>query len=247
MPADATDSVTRVDSTVRAACGDRSVSTYVHGSLALGGFHPLRSDIDVLVVVGDDAPLDAATLRDLGDQLATVPCGGRGLELSVVTASAALQPSAPWPFLLHVTTAPPGTRVVVGIDRTGDPDLLMHYAVASSAGITVRGEPPARTIGPVERELVLQYLADELEWAEENASEAYGVLNAARASRFLHDGLIVSKVDGGRLALANGGPTDVLTRALDVQEGRATDQPPTDAGVRYMRSIRNQLMDGRST
>ena len=79
-------------------------------------------------------------------------------------------------------------------------------------------------------------------WAETNAGEAYGVLNAARASCFLDEGLIVSKLDGGRRALAKGGPTDLLTRALDVQEGRADDRPPTDAGVRFMRSIQDQLI-----
>ena len=154
MPPDVRESVTRVDSIVRAVCGDRPVSTYVHGSLALGGFNPLRSDIDVLVVVGDDPPLGAATLRSLGGQLATVPSGGRGLELSIVTSTAAHKPSAPWPFLLHLSTAPNDTKVVVGVDRAGDPDLLMHYVAALAAGITVRGEPPARTIGSVERDVV---------------------------------------------------------------------------------------------
>ncbi len=243
MPADVRETATHVDSIVRAVCGDRPVSTYVHGSLALGGFNPLRSDIDVLVVVGDDPPLDATTLRSLGNQLAAVPTVGRGLELSVVTAAAAQEPSAPWPFLLHVTTTPRDTKVVVGADRCGDPDLVMHYTVASAAGIVVRGEPPALTIGPVERDVVLQYLADELMWAESNAGEGYGVLNAARASCFLHEGLIVSKIEGGRRALAMGGPTDLLTRALAVQEGQADDRQPTAAGVRFMRSVRSHLTD----
>lgn len=241
MPVEVRDCVERVDSIVRAACGDRPVSTYVHGSLALGGFNPLRSDIDILMVLGEDPPLATAMLRYLGNQLATVPSVGRGFELSIVTATAAREPSAPWPFLLHVMTAPTDIKVVVGFGRAGDPDLLMYYAVALAAGIVVRGEPPAETIGPVERNVVLRYLADELTWAETNASEAYGVLNGARASCFLHEGLIVSKIDGGRRALATGGPTDLLTRALDVQEGHTDDRPPTDAGVRFMRSIRGQL------
>jgi len=242
MPADVHESVARVDSMIRAVCGDRPVSTYVHGSLALGGFNPLRSDIDVLVVVENVPPLDAATLRDLGNQLIAVPSAGRGLELSVVTTTAARQPSVPWPFLLHVTTARDDAKVVIGVGRDGDPDLVMHYTVVRAAGLTVRGEPPTQLVGPLERDIVLRYLADELTWAETHAGETYGVLNAARASCFLHEGVIVSKIEGGRRANAGGGPTGVLRRALDVQEGRADDRPPTEAAVRFIRSIRAQLI-----
>ena len=93
------------------------MSTYVHGSLALGGFNPLRSDVDVLVVVADDPPLETSELQHLGNHLTTVPNVARGLELSIVTESAARQPSAPSPLLLHVTTAPTDTKVVIGVDR----------------------------------------------------------------------------------------------------------------------------------
>ena len=208
----------------------------------MGGFNPLRSDIDVLIVVADEPPLDTATLGDLGDRLITVSSSGRGIELSIVTATAAQRPAAQWPFLLHVTIAPGDTKMVVGGGRGGDPDLLMHYVVVRSAGITVSGEPPARTIGPVARDVVLRYLADELRWAEFNASEAYGVLNAARAGRFLADSVIVSKIAGGRYTIAAGGPTGLLHRAIDVQEGRTEDRPPSAAALRFMRSTRAQLM-----
>lgn len=56
--------VTLVDTIVRASRGGRQVSTYAHRSLALGGFNSLRSDVDVLVVVGDDPPLGATSSSD---------------------------------------------------------------------------------------------------------------------------------------------------------------------------------------
>lgn len=111
------------------------------------GFSPSVSDIDVLVVVEDDPPLHAATLRHLGDRLVALPAPGRGLHLSIVTAARAHAPSAPWPFLLHVATAPADTKVIVGIGHHGDPDLVMHYTVVRAAGITVTGQAPAATIG----------------------------------------------------------------------------------------------------
>ena len=55
MPAAARACVERIVSVVQTACGHRVVSTYVHGSLALGGFDSRRSDVDVLIVVDDAA------------------------------------------------------------------------------------------------------------------------------------------------------------------------------------------------
>ena len=118
----------------------------------------------------------------------------------------------------------------------------MHYTVALAAGIVVRGQPPAVTIAR-RAPAVLRYLADELTWAETNASEAYGVLNAARARCFLHEDLSMSKIDGARRALAEDGPQDLLTRALQIQEVDTEDRPPTDLGLRYMRGVRRELTD----
>jgi hypothetical protein len=117
----------------------------------------------------------------------------------------------------------------------------MHDTVVRAAGLTVCGEPPARTIGPVARDVVLRYLADELGWAESHAGEAYGVLNAARAGRFLDDGMVVSKIDGARDAIDRAGPAELLRRAIDVQEGRLADRAPTAAAVRYLRGQRARL------
>jgi hypothetical protein len=207
----------------------------------LGGFNPLRSDIDILGVVADDNQLETEAVRELGDRLAQLTPPGRGLELSIVAASAAHTPAASWPFLLHVTTAP--AKVVLGVDHRGGPDLAMHYAVVRAAGITVGGRPPSQIIGAIARDVVLRHLADELEWAEGQPSETYAVLNATRAGRYVHDGSIVSKVDGGRRALAAGGPATLLTRALEVQAGRVDDRGPTDAALHFVHSIRSQLLD----
>jgi hypothetical protein len=65
------------------------VGVYVHGSAALGGFRPERSDVDILVVVAYQVPADCQAA--LGEALlaAAYPCPGIGLELSVITAATA--------------------------------------------------------------------------------------------------------------------------------------------------------------
>jgi streptomycin 3"-adenylyltransferase len=77
-------------------------------------------------------------------------------------------------------------------------------------------------IGPVDRPIVLNYLADELEWGLHHGSQAYAVLNACRALVYLRDWQIVSKIAGGTAALERGlGPSDVIRRALHERQVKA--------------------------
>lgn len=120
--------VTASDGSLRAA--------YLHGSAVLGGWHT-ASDVDMLFVAADTVA--GSTLARMATILAARSdqaggCPGRGLECSVVTATAAAVPSVPWPYLLHVVAEPGGCRIQGGADSPGDPDLLMHYAVCRADG-----------------------------------------------------------------------------------------------------------------
>ena len=80
------------------------VGVYLHGSAVLGDWYQGVSDIDVLVVSRERSLSAAEELSAvLNDARA---CPGVGLEVSVVAARDAAAPAAPWPFVLHVTTAP---------------------------------------------------------------------------------------------------------------------------------------------
>jgi Domain of unknown function (DUF4111) len=214
---------------VAGSLGGRLRAAYLHGSAVLGGWTPERSDVDMLFVTEDGVRGPEVTAAAPVLAAREPACPGRGLECSVVTAGQAARPRAPWPFLLHVAHQPGGdpARIVDGGERPGDPDLLMHYAVCRTAGWPVHGPAPGNLVGSVPRPVILDYLAGELRWGVGHATEAYAVLNACRALVFLADGQIVSKVAGGRIALARGlGPPAVIGRALDQQQGHAPPQDP---------------------
>jgi Domain of unknown function (DUF4111) len=234
----------------RGSLGGRLRAAYLHGSAVLGGWRPDRSDVDLLLVTEDGAghrDVDALAAV-LSTSAAEAP--GRGLECSAVTAGQAARPRPPWPFLLHVAVQRSGAqdpgdtrvRAVRGKGHPGDPDLLMHYAVCRAAGWAVYGPGPRDVIGSVPRPAILGYLAAELGWGLEHGTEAYAVLNAARAQVFLADGRIVSKIEGGRVALARGlGPPAVLRRALGQQQGRAPDRAAGEDAVSYTRAVAADL------
>jgi hypothetical protein len=234
----------RLSDTVGRALGGRLRAAYLHGSAVLGGWLAERSDVDILFVT-EGAPrgrkLDAlAGWLAAGDS----DCPGRGLECSVVTVAQARRPRAPWPFVLHVArgSGSDQPRVVRGAGRAGDPDLLLHYAVCRAAGWPVYGPGPRELIGSVPRAVILGRLADELAWGLEHGSEAYAVLNAGRAQIFLADDELVSKIRGGRLALARGlGLPAVLRRALDQQQGQSPEQAVGRDAADYILAVATAL------
>jgi hypothetical protein len=225
-----------------ALLGGALTAAYLHGSAALGGWLADRSDVDILFVVADELAGQAAQagsdpLTAVGGLLAHsgARCPGRGLECSIVTISQAARPAKPWPFVMHASFGDDGQTLVRGDTRTGDPDLLMHYAVCRVAGITVTGPPPTGAIGVVPRPQILAYLAGELGWGLANAPESYAVLNACRALVYLSDGTIVSKIAGGLTALDRGiGPPGLVRRALDQQQARAPEHAAGPDAIRFV-------------
>jgi hypothetical protein len=219
------------------AADDHLVAVYLHGSAVLGGWTRDRSDVDILLVARDD--IAAPSLERIGLALARTAgtCPGTGLESSVVRAGEAATPRPPWPYVLHVTTGSGGARIMRGADSAGDQDLLMHYAVCRAAGVAVHGPQARAQIGPVPRDVILAYLADEARWGLKHAPEAYVVLNACRALVFLSAGRIVSKVEGGEIALRRClGPAAVIERALAQQRGLEPDARPAQDAVDFVRA-----------
>jgi hypothetical protein len=142
------------------------VGLYLHGSGAMGGWHPERSDVDLLGVVSRSLRPDEK--RGAAEALAALPAPGAGLELSIVTeASLKSVPERPR-FELHVTTGS-DAKVVDGERHRGDSDLVMHYAVCRERGVAVLGPPAAEVFPPVPRAMLLASFIEEVAWGLEHA------------------------------------------------------------------------------
>jgi hypothetical protein len=150
----ASDFAREVTRALTAAAGHVVLGVYLHGSAVLGDWSPGTSDVDILVIV-EDGLSRPDTDRIHAALCADRVCAGAGLEASVVLADAAAAPASPWPFVLHATGAPDHCQVVWGRSDGGDPDLILHYAVAREFGRAMHGPSP-RTGG---------------EWALERAIE----------------------------------------------------------------------------
>jgi streptomycin 3"-adenylyltransferase len=228
----------RLADEVARTCSGALRGAYLHGSAALGGWVAQRSDVDVLLVA--DGEIGEERVRAVGELLAEADagCPGAGLEVSLVTVDQAARPRPPHAFLLHGSHEPNGMRLVYGTEVSGDPDLIMHYVVCRTAGITLYGAPAGELIGPVARGVVLRYLAGELDWGLEHGTESYAVLNACRGLEYLDGGQVVSKIAGGEAALRRGiGPGELIRQALDQQRAVADARSPGPAAIDFVRGI----------
>ena len=227
----------QVDSLTDGLCRilvDDLVGIYVHGSLAMSGFNPQRSDVDLLVATRRRMPVD--TKRRAAELLLRCwndPCP---IEISFLSESQLRPWRHPTPYDFHFgdNLLEPlqqqmadgrfawrmwndGTRV--------DGDLAAHITVTRSRGICLHGAPIAEVFPPVPHEDYLDSIMSDLDWARERILEnpVYFVLNACRVLAYLSEGLILSKDEGGRWGLASLPPElhPPIALALDVYRGDA--------------------------
>jgi len=216
------------------ALGENLIGLYLHGSATMGAFQYLRSDFDMLAVV--ERPLTKDEQRVVAELLMDpeMPCPGSGLELSIVTdASLDVESHSP-PFELHLCTVPEARTFVDGHGHPGDPDLLIHYAVAREKGRAIIGPPPEEMFPLIPRSWVLEAMADELGWALANATPGYAVLNAVRALRYAYTGDFVSKQEGAYWFFRQRKNMMPVRLALKQHLGRATTGPTPEAAERFV-------------
>lgn len=192
----------------RQCFGEALTGVYLHGSLALNGFNPEKSDID-LILITEIAPSDAQK-RAFMDRavLLNERAPAKGLEFSVVERRYANPFAYPTPFELHFSPMhlrryredPDG--YIRGMKGT-DADLAAHFTVITHAGIALYGAPVADMFGPVPRAAYLDSILADVENAEADilSDPIYYALNLCRVLAFARDGLCLSKVDGGQWAL----------------------------------------------
>lgn len=214
---------------------ERLVGIYLHGSLAMGCFNPLRSDVDLLAVLSE--PLAAQLAVRLTRLLLDLSLYPHPIEISFVT----LEQLTPWrfptPYDFHYSEAW-RDRMISHLAAGGewlptdssptDPDLAAHFTILRHRGIVLSG-PSTESVFPTVPaqdylSAIWQYdTFDCAVWIETNP--VYGVLNLCRVLSYVTEGLIVSKDEGGEWALraVSQNQRGVVELALALYRGEITD------------------------
>ena len=153
----------------RGVLGDDLTSAYAAGSVALGGYQPGRSDVDVALLVA--GPVPAAARRALVDRLRheALPCPARGLELVVYRRDVAASGTPEPGFEVELNTG-----AAMAFRATFDPadrpaaDGRFWYALDRSilrqSGLALLGAPAADVFADPSPAALRTLLVDALRW-----------------------------------------------------------------------------------
>lgn len=197
--------------------GNNLVGIYLHGSLAMGSYNPVSSDIDFLIVL-KNKPLPEIK-KEIGQIMIRLsekapPEPSNGLEMSVVTLENLQNFKYPTPYELHFASSNKqdfiDQKVNFSIENT-DPDLVTHFVVTKNRGVCLYGEPIGKVFPNVSRKHYLKSLIQDFKWSFGNlikgpsygqcAIPVYAVLNFCRVLAFIDKELMLSKLEGGEWAL----------------------------------------------
>lgn len=206
------------------------VGVYLHGSLAMGCFNPLKSDIDLILIVKNDIS-DTEKIDFLNHLLVlNNEAPEKGFELSIVKQAYCNPLVYPTPYELHFSShyinwirrdIDDYVQTLKGTDK----DLGAHFTIINHYGVVLYGKPIAQVFGEVSKK---DYI-DSIWFDVENGSEEilknpmYMTLNLCRVLAYLRNGLVLSKKAGGEWAVQNM-PTEYRPFIQNALQSYLTDQ-----------------------
>ncbi|WP_280818134.1 aminoglycoside adenylyltransferase domain-containing protein [Paenibacillus etheri] len=185
---------------------------YLHGSLAMGCFNPLKSDVDFLVVVKEKlTPVNNSRIAkialSLHDEMSGIS-NERGIEFTIILETHLKTFVYPTPFEFHYSDY---HREKYRTDENylcggfEDKDLASQIVVAYERGITLYGKPLSELYEPINSQYYLDSILNDVEGCADEIIDnppayltpMYLTLNFCRVLYYVKEGKISSKREGG--------------------------------------------------
>ncbi|MGQ0608638.1 MAG: nucleotidyltransferase domain-containing protein, partial [Chloroflexota bacterium] len=159
------------------------VGAYFVGSIALGGYVPGESDVDIVAVsarhVVDD--LKRSVAKDLLDL--TGACPARGLEFTLYRREVSASPPTGADFELNVNGGP-RMSPSINLDAREQPSFwyVIDRTIAHRCGVAISGVPASEVFADAPRPTLLDAMVESMRWHRQHeGATLYSVLNACRA------------------------------------------------------------------
>lgn len=244
--------VKTVQSELQRLLGERLLGVYLHGSLALGGFQPTRSDIDMVVVTEQGLDLEMKrTVMTLLLRLSRMPSP---LDVRFLIESALFPFQQPLTCELHYTEA---RREQYADELRNDtwkhwnegiqyePLLPIVLAVLQQQGICLSGKPIVEAFPVVPEAVIREAFVKQVQEALNHPLHDLisCVLNACCVLAYLQNGVIISKDAGGTWGLTHLPEQyhPLIEQAHVLLQGERPGRPvgpaAVDDFVRYVREV----------
>ena len=209
------------------------VGVYFVGSVALGGYVPGESDIDIAAV--SNSALTGPQKQRVASAVveASATCPARGLEFTLYRREVVGSRPVGADFEVNANGGP-RMPTAVHLDAAVEPGFwyVLDRAIAHRSGLAISGPPARRVFADVRRSTLLKAMYESMAWhrAHEKAT-LYSVLNACRAWRFAAEDELGSKLEGAVCARARWPDTGLIDAAVALRRGQdaALDEPAVDA------------------
>jgi len=213
--------------------GTDLVGVYFVGSVALGGYVPNESDIDIAAV--SNSALTGPQKQRVASAVVKVSerCPARGLEFTLYRREIVGSRPAGADFEVNANGGP-RMPTAVHVNAMVEPGFwyVLDRAIAHRSGLAISGPPAGRIFADVPRSTLLEAMYESMVWhrAHEKAT-LYSVLNACRAWRFAAEDVLGSKLEGAAWARARWPDTGLLDAAVALRRGQAAalDESAVDA------------------
>jgi len=215
---------------------------YLHGSLALGGFNPTRSNIDVIVVTLQRMDLETKRKSiELLLRISKMPCP---LDIPFLVEQDIFPFQHPLPYDLHYSETwreddqqalHNGTWKHWNERILRDPNLTIYLTVLHQHGICLYGKPISEAFPTIPERAFRDALIKAMQAASSDPlnDPISFVLNACRTSAYLSDGTILSKDAGGVWGLAHLPEQyhPLIHQALTLYRGEQMERPVGHAAL----------------
>jgi hypothetical protein len=198
------------------------VGAYFVGSIALGGYVPGESDIDIVAVSPEHAAGDVKRwiAEDLLELAAS--CPARGLEFTLYRREVAASPPRDADFEVNVNGGP-RISTSIHLDAREEPGFwyVLDRAIAHRCGVAISGPPANEVFTDASRRTLLDAMVESIRWHRQHErGTLYSVLNASRAWRYAAEGVLGSKLDGAAWARERWRRPGLIDAAVELRQGR---------------------------
>ncbi|WP_053216029.1 aminoglycoside adenylyltransferase domain-containing protein [Guptibacillus hwajinpoensis] len=191
---------------------DNYIGFYLHGSLAMGGFNPQSSDLDVLVVTHESITIE--TKRKLAKLYFNYSTNPYPIEISFLTKGQLDNWEHPSPYEFHYSEFWRDRYEVdllenrftyLNDDIKTDPDLAAHITIMFYRGICIEGSSIFEVFPRIPSSDYLSSIIGDYEECLANIVDdpIYCSLNMLRVFWYVKEGIISSKQEAGNWGLTS--------------------------------------------
>lgn len=250
-PSEVKDFVFHLNKSMKEIIKDNYLGFYIHGSLAMGGFNPKSSDVDVLVITHQS--LEVEDKRKVAWFLLNYSNSPYPIEISFLNTDQLRHWQHPSAFDFHYSEfwreryendLLNGTYQYINADIHSDGDLAAHLTITYQRGVCVEGKPIKEVFPLVPRADYISSILGDYHDCLKNIEKdpIYCSLNLIRVFWYLKEGVVSSKQEAGNWGLKTF-PKDVRITIRKVvnsyKNGNGTNTFEKDELV----SLRNYISD----